>query len=62
MFRGLSPLEPPCADGTVWQNFRLLFDPIDSEKYLGCAICQACKIAYVKVSVYKYDRAQSAFR
>jgi len=28
----------------VWQNFNLLFDAIDSEKYLGYAICQACKI------------------
>jgi len=28
----------------VWQNFSLLFDVIDSEKYLGYVICQACKI------------------
>ena len=25
----------------VWQNVRLLFDAIDSEKYIGYAICQA---------------------
>jgi len=30
--------------GTVWQNFSLLLNATDSEKYLGYAICQACKI------------------
>jgi len=33
--------------------------PIDSEKYLGYAICQACKRRYVQLSVYKHDRGQS---
>jgi len=26
----------------VWQNFNVRFDAIDSEKYLGYAICQPC--------------------
>jgi len=26
---------PPHGDGTVWQNFSLLFNAIESEKYLG---------------------------
>jgi len=34
---GLSPPKPPRGCGTVWQNFSLLFNAIDSEKYLGCA-------------------------
>jgi len=29
---------------TVWQNFSLLFNAIDLEKYIGYAICQACKV------------------
>jgi len=37
----------------VWQNFSLLFDAIDSEKYLGYAMCQACKM------LFKHDRAKS---
>jgi len=42
---GLSPPEPPFrGDETVWQNFSLHFDAIDSEKYLGYTVCQACKI------------------
>jgi len=41
---GLSPPKPPRGNGTVWQNFRLLFNATDSEKYLGYTICQACKI------------------
>jgi len=36
----------------VWHNFSLLFDAIDSEKYLGYAICQVCKILYVKLARY----------
>ena len=40
-------------------NFSLLFNPIDSEKYWGYAICQACRRRYVKVSVHKHDRDQS---
>jgi len=59
LFVGLSPPKPPCSEGTVRQNFRSLFDAINSEKYLGYAICQACKLAYVKLSVHKHDRAQS---
>jgi len=39
---GISPPKP--LVGTVWQNFSLLFNAIDSEKYLGYAICQACKV------------------
>jgi len=56
---GLSPSKAPCGDWTVWQNFSLLFNAIDSEKYLGYAMCQACKRRYVKLSVYKHDRDQS---
>jgi len=42
---GLSPpKQPPHGDGTVCQNFSFLFNAIDSEKYLGYAVCQACKI------------------
>jgi len=41
---GLSPTKSPRGDGTVWQNFSLLFNAIDLEKYLGYVICQACKI------------------
>jgi len=41
---GLSPPNPLRGHGTVWQNFSLLFHAIDSEKYLGCAICQAYKV------------------
>jgi len=41
---GISPLKLPCGDWTVWQNFSLLFNAIDSEKYFGYAICQACNI------------------
>jgi len=44
-FGGAKPTTPPPrGHGTVWQNFSLLFNAIDSEKYLGYAICQACKI------------------
>jgi len=32
---GISPTKPPRGNGTVWQNFSLLFNAIDSEKYLG---------------------------
>jgi len=39
---GISPPKP--AVWTVWQNFSLLFNAIASEKYLGYAICQACKV------------------
>ena len=56
---GLSPPKAPRGDWTVWQNFSLLFNATDSEKYLGYAICQACKRRYVKLSVYKHDRDQS---
>jgi len=31
----------------VWQTFSLLVDVIDSERYLGYTICQACKICQV---------------
>ena len=55
----LNPPKAPCGDWTVWQNFSLLFNAIDSEKYLGYAICQACKRRYVKLSVCKHDRDQS---
>ena len=37
-------IPPSRGDGTVWKNFGLLFNAIDLEKYLGYAICQACKI------------------
>jgi len=43
-FGGAKPTKAPWSDGTVWQIFSLLFNAIDSEKYLGYAICQACKI------------------
>jgi len=58
-FRGAKPTKAPRGDWTVWQNFSLLFNAIDSEKCLGYAICQACKRKYVKLSVYKHDRDQS---
>ena len=54
---GLRPLKSPCGNGTVWQNFILLFNAIDSENSLGYAICQACKIC--QLPVCKHDRAQS---
>jgi len=38
VLEGISPTKPPRGNGTVWQNFSLLFNPIDSEKYLGCNI------------------------
>jgi len=52
-----SPSKTAHGYGTVWQNFSLLLNATDSEKYLGYAICQACK--KVKHSVYEHDRAQS---
>jgi len=58
-FGGAKPTKGPRGNWTVWQNFSLLFNPIDSEKYLGYAICQACKRRYVKLSVYKHNRDQS---
>jgi len=58
-FKGAKPTKGPRGDWTVWQNFSLLFNPIDLEKYLGYAICEACKRRYVKLSVYKHDRDQS---
>ena len=57
-FRAAKP-KGPRGDWTEWQNFSLLFNAIDSEKYLGYAIRQACKRRYVKLSVYKHDRDQS---
>jgi len=51
LFGRLNPSNPPCGNWTMWENFSLLFDAIDSEKYLGYA-------RYVKLSVYKHDRAQ----
>jgi len=56
---GLSPPKVPRGDWIVWQNFSLLFNAIESEKYLCYAICQACKRRYVKLSVYKHDSDQS---
>ena len=47
----------PRGDGTVWQNFSLLFNAVDSEKYFGYAICKLAR--YAKLPVYKHDRAQS---
>jgi len=36
---------PSQGVSTMWQNFSLLFNAIDSENSLGYAIsCQACKI------------------
>jgi len=58
-FGGAKPTKASRGDWTVWQNFSLLFNPVDSEKYLGYAICQAWKRGYVKLSVYKHDRDQS---
>jgi len=58
-FGGAKPTKGPRDDWTVWQNFSLLFNAIDSEKYLGYAVCQACKRRYVKLSVHKHDRDQS---
>ena len=41
----LSPPKPPRGHGTMWQNFSLLFNAMDSENSLSYAIsCQACKI------------------
>jgi len=36
----------------MWQNFSLLFDAVDSEKYLVYAV------AYVKHAIYRHNRAQ----
>ena len=58
-FGGAEPTKGPRGYWTVWQNFSLLFNPTDSEKCLGYAICQACKRRYVKLSVYKHNRDQS---
>jgi len=58
-FRVAKSTKGPRGDWTVWQNFSLLFNALDSEKYLGHAICQACKRRYVKLSVNKHDRDQS---
>jgi len=43
-FGGAKPTKSPRGDGTVWQNFSLLSNAIDLDKYLGYAICQACKV------------------
>jgi len=56
---GISPLKLPCGDWTVRQNFSLLFNAIDSEKYLGYAISYVKLAIYVKLCVYKHYRAQS---
>jgi len=40
------------GDGTVWQNFSLLFNAIDSKKYVKLA-------RYAKLSFYKHDRASA---
>ena len=59
-FGGAKPTKaPPRGEGPVWQNFSLLFNVIDSEKYLGYTICQTCKRTCVKLSFYKHVRAQS---
>jgi len=50
-------VSPPRGDGTVWKNFGLLFNAIDLEKYLGWRYVKLAR--YVKLSVYKHDRAQS---
>jgi len=42
-FGRANPTKAPHANGTVWQNFSLFY-AIDSEKYLGYAICQVYKI------------------
>jgi len=42
-FGGAKPIDPH-GYGTVWKKFRLLFNKINSEKYLGYMICQACKV------------------
>jgi len=47
---GLSPPKAPRGDWTVWQDFSLLFNPIDSEKYSGYAIYKLER-RYVKLSV-----------
>jgi len=39
-FGEAKPTKNPHGSGTVWQTFSLLFHAIDSEKYLGYAICQ----------------------
>jgi len=46
---GLNPPNHLRGDRTVWQNFSLLFNATDSEKYLGYAICQAkaCNICHI---------------
>jgi len=63
VLEGISPSKPPRGNRTVWQNFSLLFNAIDSDKYLSCNITSKwyVKLArYVKLSVYKHDdRAQS---
>jgi len=45
----------PSGDGTVWQNFSLLLNAIDSEKYLRYEICQ---------TLFKHDmaRVHNAFK
>ena len=58
-FGGSKPTKAPRDDRTVWQNFSLLFNAIDSEKYLGYMIFQVKLVRYVTLFVYKHDRAQS---
>jgi len=43
----------------VWQNFSLLFDVIDSVKYLGYAMCQAYKIR--QLAVYRHDTGRTQY-
>ena len=40
-FGGAKPIKDLRGYGTVWQNFSLLFNAIDSQKNLGYGICQA---------------------
>ena len=55
---GLSTPKPPVATGMCGKTSAcFLMQLNDSEKYVGYAICQACKIC--QTSVYKDDKAQN---
>jgi len=42
--RGEAHRSPPVAMGLCGKNYSLLFNAIDSEKYIGYVACQVCKI------------------
>ena len=58
---GLSPAHPH-GDGTMCQRFSLLLTAIDSEKYLGYVICEACKICQTFCLSMTGPKVHNAFR